>query len=74
MFSRDVSLKLKTRLPPYWCTISVNMACDLACNEFVVEKKLKEIDKKRTVMLSEYAEKLDGNVKKRYVEKIRKLV
>ena len=46
------------------------MACDLACNEFVVEKKLKEIDKKRTVMLSEYAEKLDGNVKKRYVEKI----
>ena len=46
------------------------MACDLACNEFVVEKKLKEIDKKRTVMFSEYAEKLDGNVKKRYVEKI----
>ena len=39
VFSRDVSLKLKTRLPPYWCTISVNMACDLACNEFVVEKK-----------------------------------
>ena len=70
VFSRDVSLKLKTRLPPYWCTISVNMACDLACNEFVVEKKLKEIDKKRTVMFSEYAEKLDGNVKKRYVEKI----
>ena len=70
MFSRDVSLKLKTRLPPYWRTISVNMACDLACNEFVVEKKLKEIDKKRTVMFSEYAEKLDGNVKKRYVEKI----
>ena len=33
-------------------------------------KKLKEIDKKRTVMLSEYAEKLDGNVKKRYMEKI----
>ena len=70
MFSRDVSLKLKTRLPPYWYTISVNMACDLACNEFVVENKLKEIDKKQTVMLSEYAEKLDGNVKKRYVEKI----
>ena len=70
MFSRDVSLKLKTRLPPYWCTISVNIVCDLACNEFVVEKKLKEIDKKRTVMLSENAEKLDGNVKKRYVEKI----
>ena len=46
------------------------MACDLVCNEFVVEKKLKEIDKKRTLMLSEYAEKLDGNVKKRYVEKI----
>ena len=46
------------------------MACDLACNEFVVEKKLKEIDKKRRVMFSEYAEKLDGNVKKRYVEKI----
>ena len=35
-----------------------------------MEKKLKEIDKKRTLMLSEYAEKLDGNVKKRYVEKI----
>ena len=46
------------------------MACNLACNQFVVEKNLKEIDKKRTLMLSEYAEKLDGNVKKRYVEKI----
>ena len=42
----------------------------LLASEFVVEKKLKEIDKKQTVMLSEYAEKLDGNVKKRYVEKI----
>ena len=70
VLSSDVSLKLKTSLPPYWCTISVNMACDPACNEFVVKKQLKEINKNRMLMLSEYAEKLDGNVKKRYVEKI----
>ena len=70
VFSCDMSLKLKTRLPPYWCTILVNMACNPACNEFVVEKQLKEINKNQMLMLSEYAEKLDGNVKKRYVEKI----
>ena len=73
VLSSDVSLKLKTRLPPYWCTISVNMACDPACNEFVVKKQLKEINKNRMLMLSEYAEKLDGNVKKRHVEKISKV-
>ena len=43
-----------------------NMACDPSFNEFDVERKLKEIDKNRTLILLEYAEKL----KKRYVEKI----
>ena len=70
VFSCDMSLKLKMSLLPNWCTILINMACDPACNEFVVEKQLKEINKNWMLMLSEHAEKLDGTVKKRYVEKI----
>ena len=71
-FLCDMAQKLKMKLPPYWCIISVNMVCDPACNEFVVKKKLKEIDKYLMLMLSEYAEKLDHNVK-RYMGKILEL-
>ena len=46
------------------------MACDPACPGENAEKKLKEIDQNRKFMLSDYAEKLEGKVKQRYLKKI----
>ena len=46
------------------------MACDPACSGENAEKKLKEIHQNSKFMLSNYAEKLEGKVKQRYLEKI----
>ena len=46
------------------------MACDPACPGENAEKKLKEIHQNSKFMLSNYAEKLEGKVKQRYLEKI----
>ena len=46
------------------------MACDPACPGENAEKKLKEIHQNSKFMLSNYAERLEGKVKQRYLEKI----